>query len=66
MISAHHCERADRVAEIGKEVLALGGDYNQTRDTRVAQQLIGKMRDTLAVERQYLTKVLEQLQNIDQ
>ena len=66
LISACFCEDAERVDSIGREVLALGVDYNQTGDARVAQQLIGKMRNTLAVERQYLPKVLEQLQNIDQ
>ncbi len=66
LISAIHRESADHVATLGWEVLALGEEYNQTCDACVAQQLLDKMRDTLAVERQYLPKVLEQLQNIDQ
>lgn len=66
LISVSHCEDADRVAEIGREVLALGEEYNRSRDARAAQQLIAKMHDTLAVERKYLSKVLEQLQNMDQ
>ena len=65
LISARHRESADRVATLGREVLALGAEYHQSRDARVAQRLLEKMRDMLAVERQYLPKVLEQLQNIN-
>lgn len=59
-------EVADRVAQMGNDVLQLGRAFCETRDMTLIDRLVGLMEDTVRIETDYLPHVLEELKKHNQ
>ena len=61
LISQQFCDCATAVEVLGSEVLALGTEYNQLRTASLSSLIIEKMRDSMIIEKKYLSQVLSVL-----
>lgn len=52
---------AERVADMGKQVLDLAAQYNATKDPRLGKRIAELMTDTVTAEADYLPKMLREL-----